>query len=1297
MKSRIITPAPAVINCLLYCSLFVLLSLKLDGVYNYYAGVVCITAAVFSDYIFSEFRYRWFVKFLIISITMIFILILFNAVSFLFSDSSTLNFFDFLPYYMARDGIAGVVFIIFYYLFDSLRVVNKKSKMYYISSLIMIFLIYFLSDISSGIEKSLFKNYFNYSMVLLFLLLLIITRHIYLFSADMKSGREKLNLKDYVLLLPLFLFMIFFLITFTLNDFVKKSGASGGLFESGLFRFDFSNFLELKESITLSEDRVLIVEVDGAAKLGNQFSNNEWNRQLYIKRFALEEYVSPGGFRSASKDLEKDHPPPFLSGYSWSREKPSGYDSYDEIQQTFYIVNIDPSSVLGCEFLYKIAPIELWKDSPFKQVYRSYSSVFTGDYMKLYADRPEQQELFDDIDTNRKKMLLNWGTGREFELKIKELAEELTSGFDDPFMKAVIIEEYLKENYHYSLKPGLSGRVSPLEYFLFDVKRGYCTYFAFSMTLMLRSLGVASRVAVGFAPDMNNRTLNFFDVRVNDGHAWVEVFFDGYGWVVFDPTSSNLWPSDDFVFPSDRKDERLSLIENILNNKDSMTEIDREPDIFNKTNIYSLINRSLRYMGFVFPALIFLAFILFLLLKHYMSLWLFHIHRINSKKTVSLWKYIMTDLVSLGYFIKREESISEFAERMNNVYGIDITEISSLYQQVIFGNKEPEAGDLRSVLRNYKLRRKNLPFSKRFLSVLSPVVIFRKILPLILLIILPFNLNSEDKTVFDYIYEARNAVRNSYYDKALELLSEAEMKFPDSHRPNYEMGKLYFDNEVYGAAVREFIKARKKGLNNEDIFVMLSSSYARQGKDYDALRIYEEALSELEESENLADNLAWMYYRTHNYSKGIEFLEERLERYSKSPDVLMTLGTLYSSVWDYEKARQSYMEAVSNSYQDKFNEFRAIAYYNLALLEESFLYYDNAVNSLEASLSLMQRSSGNMGLAYLYIRSMEYEKSFKHIQSASSLPPKTGFPESALCYLYSISGHLDAALDTAYSLLNNKDYGWMMYFGTTIDAFNAQTYKTLSNIYKYKSRAIFYSEKNSFFNVMTRVFRACGYKVMSLYYNIKSANAYIKLGELKIDGGSDLEGLNRLYYAYEDINHSKALKISKLAGDIEIPLNRNKKRIYDAQDAVLRSFILFGNSQKNLNNLLSAYNNLDDKWERQFKSEVLGRAAQISRRKKNEYVREEFFAEFPHLVPSFGVKIPAVIHGDKSNNSIIREIKRRGFYESYNSRIKIVISDVGIEQVNIIIRFEEMTLHDFVIDKKDFGILFYEKLFKFKL
>ncbi len=105
------------------------------------------------------------------------------------------------------------------------------------------------------------------------------------------------------------------------------------------------------------------------------------------------------------------------------------------------------------------------------------------------------------------------------------------------------IETYLQNEFEYTLDltDALQiGREDPLVQFVTQLKRGHCEYFAGAMTLMLQSLGIESRIVVGFrSGDEYNDAGGYYIVRQSHAHAWVEALTET-GWQRFDPTSGNL-------------------------------------------------------------------------------------------------------------------------------------------------------------------------------------------------------------------------------------------------------------------------------------------------------------------------------------------------------------------------------------------------------------------------------------------------------------------------------------------------------------------------------------------------------------------------------------------------------------------------------------------------------------------------------------------------------------------------------------------------------------------------------------
>src|SRR5215210_3127318 len=123
--------------------------------------------------------------------------------------------------------------------------------------------------------------------------------------------------------------------------------------------------------------------------------------------------------------------------------------------------------------------------------------------------------------------------------RTRDLASRLTEDTTNPYDAMLRMNQYLKETYPYDLSiPPQNKDMDAVEYFLFEQKRGYCEQFSSSLAVMARSQGIPARVATGYAPGEYNPFTGYYDVRASDAHAWVEVYFPGYGWSTFDPTPS---------------------------------------------------------------------------------------------------------------------------------------------------------------------------------------------------------------------------------------------------------------------------------------------------------------------------------------------------------------------------------------------------------------------------------------------------------------------------------------------------------------------------------------------------------------------------------------------------------------------------------------------------------------------------------------------------------------------------------------------------------------------------------------
>jgi transglutaminase-like putative cysteine protease len=121
--------------------------------------------------------------------------------------------------------------------------------------------------------------------------------------------------------------------------------------------------------------------------------------------------------------------------------------------------------------------------------------------------------------------------------RVLALARDLTATAPAPYDRALAIEKYLR-TFPYNLDlPFPPSRRDIVDYFLFDLQEGYCDYYATSMVVLARAAGLPTRLAVGYASGTYDEANARYLVTEADAHAWVEIYFPGYGWIEFEPTA----------------------------------------------------------------------------------------------------------------------------------------------------------------------------------------------------------------------------------------------------------------------------------------------------------------------------------------------------------------------------------------------------------------------------------------------------------------------------------------------------------------------------------------------------------------------------------------------------------------------------------------------------------------------------------------------------------------------------------------------------------------------------------------
>lgn len=194
----------------------------------------------------------------------------------------------------------------------------------------------------------------------------------------------------------------------------------------------------------------------------------------------------------------------------------------------------DHTRPFGLEAPIRFAPSPNPDPDRFRRTYRVTSAVLTADFRSMVGSRagsaswtPEQWSHYLQAPTDP----------RYAELTERVLRERLSgSGLeDDPAAKVAAITGWLSQEGKYSLRSRHAGAEDPTADFLFGDLTGYCVHFAHAAAYMLRAAGLPARVATGYAIDEATRQGgSALLVSGEASHAWAEVYFEGFGWVVAD-------------------------------------------------------------------------------------------------------------------------------------------------------------------------------------------------------------------------------------------------------------------------------------------------------------------------------------------------------------------------------------------------------------------------------------------------------------------------------------------------------------------------------------------------------------------------------------------------------------------------------------------------------------------------------------------------------------------------------------------------------------------------------------------
>jgi transglutaminase-like putative cysteine protease len=286
------------------------------------------------------------------------------------------------------------------------------------------------------------------------------------------------------------------------------------------------------------------------AGFSDQVSIGEFGSQIYANPQIVLRVEFPGGAPANVNDLRwRGRSYDRFNGMQWVHSFPTPPSSaprtwYRERWQGPVIEQRIFAAPLDARVLFALHPVlRLDADRRIAPMYdQAGDLLYLGSAAPAYTARsmsappsPDELRLASDEGMSRNVSRYYLQMPLRMPERIGQLADSLTAGLTNRYDRALAIERYLG-TFTYTLQLPRTAREATLDFFLFERQTGHCEYFSTAMVVMLRTLGIQAREVNGFRGGQWSEFGEYLAVTQNNAHSWVEVWFDEFGWVPFDPT-----------------------------------------------------------------------------------------------------------------------------------------------------------------------------------------------------------------------------------------------------------------------------------------------------------------------------------------------------------------------------------------------------------------------------------------------------------------------------------------------------------------------------------------------------------------------------------------------------------------------------------------------------------------------------------------------------------------------------------------------------------------------------------------
>jgi tetratricopeptide (TPR) repeat protein len=397
--------------------------------------------------------------------------------------------------------------------------------------------------------------------------------------------------------------------------------------------------------------------------------------------------------------------------------------------------------------------------------------------------------------------------------------------------------------------------------------------------------------------------------------------------------------------------------------------------------------------------------------------------------------------------------------------------------------------------------------------------------------------------------QAAEAAEN--YQAALDFYRKAQAADPVDAEASKALGRLFTTKGLHDLALPAWQEAIRRQPGDPTSWESLAQTWAFLDKNAESVKTLQKALDLFPADSELTQALAWMLFKTEDFERGIALVESYLALHGNDASLEMTLGTLYSSVYDYRLSRVHYLKSLDltrgNGPGDR--NFRAIAWYNLSLLEKSFHQYDLADEAIRKSLNEEERPAGSLARGELFQSRRDFASARKLFEKAAATDdtPLSQFDQARLLQQF---GSLDEAEALLAQVEVHQDQTWIYNYGVTVDKVSRDLHELRADLHRSRYHALDFVPRTNPWEWVVWAWSKAREGLLWWYHDQTWKSLLVKLAETSQAVRNSPDAWVALFEAHRD-RPGLALKYLALARNHELARNPRALASYLVEEGVV--------------------------------------------------------------------------------------------------------------------------------------------------